>query len=143
MQQTSLINLNLNNTDMQAKTLISLLQENPELYVKIVEAKKHEDNAPTMPVYCVEKTVLEDSDGEEVFLIWSEPNPETVVQIPIDKIVDTLVLKDVERHLIVADEGKYEYGYHEKDVLKLVQALTQAYEQQLVIISAQIPNKKT
>ncbi len=65
---------------MKAKELIKILQQNPELWVKVAESKKHEDDCPTMGVIACEKTLLEEAD-DDIFLLWIEPNPETIVKI--------------------------------------------------------------
>lgn len=62
---------------MQAKDLLKLLTDNPEMFVKVAESKKHDDNAPTMQVLEAQVVTLDDSDDEEVILLWIEPNPDT------------------------------------------------------------------
>lgn len=64
---------------MQAKDLIKILEKNPELFVKVAESKKHDDNAPTMEVMEAEIVLLEEAD-ENIFLLWIEPNPDTIIK---------------------------------------------------------------
>lgn len=63
---------------MNANNLIEKLQKRPELWVKVAESKKHEDNAPTMAVLDCHVAELEDVE-EEVLLLWIEPNPDTSI----------------------------------------------------------------
>ena len=62
---------------MQAKELLKILHDNQELSVRIAESKKHNDNAPIMGIIDAEKVTLENSE-DEIILLWSEPNPNTI-----------------------------------------------------------------
>lgn len=91
---------------MKVKELIAILEEMPpEIDIKIMEGKKHDDDAPLMSLVSVDKVKPDYSKGNkmtDIVLLVSEPNPDTIVPMQKKFESDLKITAEIMRQAAVA-----------------------------------------